>query len=38
MAINNGGDTVGLLDCTRTVVHSVTYENVGENEEVRVAL
>jgi exonuclease III len=34
MAMNNGGDTIGLLNDTGTVVQSVTYQAVEEGERV----
>jgi hypothetical protein len=34
MALNNSGDVVRLIDPEGTVVQSVTYGRVEENEEV----
>ena len=34
MAMNNGGDTIDLVNHTGTIVQTVTYDRVEENEEV----
>lgn len=34
MALNNGGDTVELINPNHRVVHTVAYDRVGEEEMV----